>query len=380
MPTEKLTTLFTGIISIILILAVLKIAQVALMPLAIAILLFFVFSPFVDLLERVKIPRILSIIIVILIFSGIFYLLGLFMYTSIKSFIVQLPKYQARMATLIMEVSKTLFERFSLNPGVIRDFDWSRALQSSLLSVSNSIMGVISNLLIITLFLVFMLMEKDRFQSKIRQAFHISMSDRIYLVMRHINDQIGRYLSVKFVISLATGILIYVSLMIIGLDFPILWASFAFFLNFIPNLGSAFIVFIIILMSFLQFYPEPKPIFLVAGSVIAIQVTLGNILDPFLQGRRLNLSPFLILVALLVWGWLWGVVGMFLAVPIMAMIKIVCENVPSLKAVAILMGSGKEIRESRRALRKLIRSTSVQTVGMAKMESSTSARNEILEK
>ena len=327
------------------------------MPLAIAILLFFVFSPLVEMLERLRIPRFFSILLVILIFSGTFYLIGLFMYTSIKSFVVQLPKYQARMTTLIMEISKTLFERFSINPTVVKDINWTKALQGSLLSVSNSLMGIISNLLIITLFLVFLLVEKDRFQNKIRQAFHISMSDRIYLVMRHINEQIGRYLSVKFVISLATGLLIYISLVTLHLDFPVLWASMAIFLNFIPNLGSAFIVFIISLMSFLQFFPEPKPILLVTGSVIAIQITLGNIIDPHLQGRRLNLSPFLILVGLLVWGWLWGIVGMFLAVPIMAIIKIICENVPQLKPVAILMGSGKEIRESRRALRRLIRSS-----------------------
>ena len=95
-------------------------------------------------------------------------------------------------------------------------------------------------------------------------------------------------------------------------------------------------------MSFIQFYPEMEPILAVSLSVIATQVALGNILDPRLQGRRLNLSPFLILVSLLVWGWLWGVVGMFLAVPIMAIIKIVCENIPALRPIAILMGSGQD--------------------------------------
>ena len=257
MTTEKVTTVFTGVITTVLVCAVLKIAQAALMPLAIAILLFFVFSPLVEMLERLRIPRFFSILLVILIFSGTFYLIGLFMFTSIKSFVVQLPKYQARMTTLIMEISKTLFERFSINPTVVKDINWTRALQSSLLSVSNSLMGIVSNLLIITLFLVFLLVEKDRFQNKIRQAFHISMSDRIYLVMRHINEQIGRYLSVKFVISLATGLLIYISLVTLHLDFPVLWASMAIFLNFIPNLGiRLYCLYNKSLCPFYNFFPN----------------------------------------------------------------------------------------------------------------------------
>jgi len=342
MSAEKVTAVCLGILTVIVVGAVLKFAQAAMIPLAIAIILFFVFTPLLAFMEKLRIPRIVSITVVIVIFFGFFYLFGLFIYASIKSFVVQLPKYQARFTSLLMEISRELFERFDLSPRILAEINWGRTLQSSLLSLSGSLMGLVGNLIMITLFLIFLLLEQNRFQVKVRKAFHISMSDRIYLIMKHINDQIGRYLSIKFIISLATGILIYLSLEIIGLDFPIIWGSLAFFLNFIPNIGSAFIVVVIVIMSFIQFYPDPQPILAVSLSVIAIQITLGNILDPRLQGRRLNLSPFLILVSLLVWGWLWGVVGMFLAVPIMAIIKIVCENIPALRPIAILMGSGQE--------------------------------------
>ena len=144
---------------------------------------------------------------VMLLFFGLFYLFGLFMYASAKSFISQLPKYQARFTTLTMEISQELFERFSLRPSLISDINWSRALQNSLLSFSGSLMEFIGNLLVVTFFLIFLLLEKTRFQVKVRQAFHITMSDRIYQVLGHINDQIGRYLSVKFIVSLITGIL-----------------------------------------------------------------------------------------------------------------------------------------------------------------------------
>ncbi|WP_319561568.1 AI-2E family transporter [Marispirochaeta sp.] len=344
MNTEKVMATCLGILTVIVVGAVLKFAQAAMIPLAIAIILFFVFTPLLALMEKFRIHRIIAITVVIVIFFGFFYLFGLFIYASVKSFIIQLPKYQARFTTLLIEVSRELFERFDVSPTVLAEINWGRTLQNSLLSVSGSLMSLLGNLVMITLFLIFLLLEQNRFQIKVRKAFHISMSDRIYFIMKHINEQIGRYLSIKFIISLATGILIYLSLTIVGLDFPIIWGSLAFFLNFIPNIGSSFMVIVIIIMSFLQFYPDMRPILLVSTSVIAIQVTLGNIIDPRLQGRRLNLSPFLILVSLLVWGWLWGIVGMFLAVPIMAIIKIICENIPALRSIAILMGSGQEVR------------------------------------
>ena len=341
MTADKVTALLLGILTVLAVGAFLKIAQSVMIPLAIAILLFFVFSPLIAWLEKIHIPRVLAILLVMLVFFGLFYLFGLFMYASAKSFIAQLPKYQSRLTALVMEISRQLFERFNMSPTLISDINWSRTLQTSLLSFSGSLMEFIGNLLVVTFFLIFLLLEKNRFQVKVRQAFHIAMSDRIYLVTRHINDQIGRYLSVKFVISLITGILVYTSLVIIGLDFPILWGSMAFFLNFIPNIGSAFVVLITITMSFVQFYPLPGPILSVVISMTAIQTLMGNIIDPRLQGRRLNLSPFLILVALLFWGWLWGIVGMFLAVPFMVIIKLIFENIPLLKPIGILMGAGK---------------------------------------
>lgn len=98
---------------------------------------------------------------------------------------------------------------------------------------------------------------------------------------------------------------------------------------------------ITILMGIIQFYPSPGKIFAVALSMIGIQAIIGQFLDPKLQGHRLNLSPFVILFSLALWGWIWGVVGMFLAVPITVIIQIICQNVPGLRFIAVFMGSGK---------------------------------------
>jgi len=93
-------------------------------------------------------------------------------------------------------------------------------------------------------------------------------------------------------------------------------------------------------MGVVQFYPDMGKIAAVSISMIATQVTIGNFIDPRLQGRRLNISPLLILFSLIFWGWIWGVMGMFLSVPITVVLQIACENIPALRPLAILMESG----------------------------------------
>ena len=134
------------------------------------------------------------------------------------------------------------------------------------------------------------------------------------------------------------------------MDFALIWGVLAFLLNFVPNIGSLIVMIVTILMGFIQFYPSAGRVMAVIISMIIIQITMGNIIDPRLQGHRLDLSPFLILVSLIFCGWLWGIVGMFLAVPLMVVIKIICENIPVLKPVFVLMGSGKDrkIRKKRK--------------------------------
>jgi predicted PurR-regulated permease PerM len=195
--------------------------------------------------------------------------------------------------------------------------------------------------LLILIFLIFLLLEKPLFKRKIARAFGESNGRRIGQILEHINQQVGRYINLKFFISLATGFFVWVFLTIIGLDFPLVWGVLAFLLNFIPSIGSFIFVVITIIMGVVQFYPLMGKMIAVAASMIGIQVIIGNILDPRLQGHRLNISPFLILFSLIFWGWIWGAAGMFLAVPIIVIIKIICENIPTLKPIAVLMESGQ---------------------------------------
>ena len=347
MRGERLSTVFLGILVVLALGTIMKIASDVVIPLALAILISFIVSPIIRFLEKIKIPRTIAIVIVIILFFGLFYLVGLIIYASAKSFIGQLPKYQEKFSVIVTTVTAELTKRFPVDMGNLEKINWLGALRSYLLSFSNSLLGFGSKLVIITFFLVFLLSEKHYFKDKISAAFHSDMSSRIGAILSHINEQIARYLSVKFFISLITGILVWLSLSIIGLDFPIIWGTLAFFLNFIPNIGSSFIIFFTIVMSIIQFYPRWSPITAVIITMVLVQLIMGNIIDPRMQGRRLDISPFLILVSLIFWGWLWGIIGMFLSIPLTVIIKIVCENVEFLHPISIIMSSGKVVRVSK---------------------------------
>ncbi|HDQ14256.1 MAG TPA: AI-2E family transporter [Sediminispirochaeta sp.] len=340
MNGNAVTTGLLGVIALILVGAVLKAASSILLPLIIAVFLSFIVVPLVNLLDRTRIPRVMAIGIVLMVLFGIMFLIFLFLQTSVNSFLREYPKYATRYTEISGQIEEMIKARFSINFDFRTDINWQGAIRGYLISLSGSLMQFFSALGLILIFLIFLLLEKPLFKNKLSRAFDEETGRHIGRVAEHINQQVGRYINLKFFISLGTGFVVWVLLTFIGMDFPIVWGVLAFLLNFIPSIGSLFFVVITIIMGVVQFYPLMGKIVAVTISMVATQVLIGNILDPRLQGQRLNISPLVILFSLIFWGWIWGVVGMFLAVPIMVVIKIVCENIPSLKPIAILMESG----------------------------------------
>ena len=158
-------------------------------------------------------------------------------------------------------------------------------------------------------------------------------------VIKKIDSQVQRYLAIKTIVSLITGILVTVVLMIFGVDFAIVFGFLTFILNYIPNIGSFIATAFPVAIAAFQFETF-WPAFWLLIILIAMQMAMGNIVEPRLMGEGLGLSPLVILFFLFFWGWLWGIPGMILAVPLAAIIKIVCSNIPSLQFVAVLMSKG----------------------------------------
>jgi predicted PurR-regulated permease PerM len=335
---ERLCIIFMGILATLAILAVLRLAASVVLPLVTAALVSFVVSPGVSFLhKRLRIPRSIAIALVMLSVMSLMSLIGFFFYSSVQSFAREYPKYSGKLTGIAASVLK----KFNLPHDVLDQFSWVRTLSATLLTVSRQFVDFFSSLILMMLFLVFLLVERAYIRSKVREAFQNHTTKKIFTIYAHIARQIGKYLSVKLFISTATGFFIWLTLLVIGVDFAFLWGVLMFFFNFMPNIGSIIITVFIELFAVLRFYPSLKEPVLALIIMVVVEQVLGNIMEPTMLGGRLDLSPVVIIFSLVIWGWIWGVVGMVLAVPLTVAVKIVMENIPFLRPAAILMGTGR---------------------------------------
>jgi AI-2 transport protein TqsA len=161
-------------------------------------------------------------------------------------------------------------------------------------------------------------------------------------VLTAVSESVRRYIWIKTVVSTLTGVASYAVLRWLGIDFAATWALLIFLLNYIPNIGSIIAVLFPALVALVQF-DTLGPFVILVLSLTAVQLAIGSVLEPMLMGHTLNMSPFAIILSLAFWGTIWGIVGMFLSVPIMVLVMIVCAHIPSWRWVAILLSKDGRI-------------------------------------
>ncbi|MFP4644556.1 MAG: AI-2E family transporter [Spirochaetales bacterium] len=324
--------------------AVLRLTASIFIPLVVAILLSFVLNPVVGYLRRLGLPKGIAVMTVLVLLMGFSGLVGLLFYTSVQSLARQFPVYQARLSQLLND----FIELTNLPANIVEEFNIAGNLSSMIFSISGNIAGFLGSLMMVIVFVLFILLEQPYMHAKLMSALNGPRTERVARIVSGISLQIGRYLSVKLVVSAMTALIVYISFSIIGVDFAFIWAILTFLFNFIPSIGSIAITALSSVFALLQFVPDWNLVFAAFASMAVTQLLIGNVLDPKLQGDSLNLSPVIILFSLLLWGWIWGVIGMFLAVPLTVGIKIVFENVPGMEWIGILMGTGNYRERARR--------------------------------
>jgi predicted PurR-regulated permease PerM len=187
--------------------------------------------------------------------------------------------------------------------------------------------------------MLFILASHGQFRIKIGRAFPPTGSFHLNLIVENIESRVRRYLLTTLLINTAAAVAMTVELYIFGVDLAILWGMLTFLLMFIPSIGSIFAILMPIIMAFFQFDTLATPIIL-SIIVIITQLLIGSYIAPKVMGSSLNLSPLLILISIIFWGWVWGPLGMILAVPITSAITIIFENVLPLQPLALLMSAG----------------------------------------
>jgi len=328
-------------ICVVFSIAALKIASTVILPFTIAVLLAFVMSPLLKAMEKIHCPVYLSILLVVFIIITGMYIFGLVLFSTGRVVVMRIPNYEHRFNEIYNWLARLLdlpnnqelsFWQNLWGQEMIRTF-----VRNFTISSSNIFFKFISSALLVVLFLVFLLLEASFFRDKLMIAFENRIG-RIDRIGNDIMFQIARYLAAKFIISLANGIILAICLSFAKLEFAIVWGVIQFILNFIPTLGSIFVGVIVSLFAILQFWPDPGPVILVISILLGLNI-ITSVLDPKIIGDNMLISPLVVLASVAIWGYIWGFAGMVLAVPMMVIIKIVCENIPIMEPVSILMGS-----------------------------------------
>jgi len=334
------------IICCILIGAVLKLAASVVLPFTIAILLALVMYPLVKLLDKTKCPRFFSILLTVIIMAVFLYTFGMILFSSGKAVVAQYPKYENRIRDVYIWITDFFDIPYNESQSIWENIWGQLGIRSFILNSTRSFSGIsiqfIRSAVLVILFMVFTLLEAGYFKEKLEVAFE-KHSEQINRMGHDLMNQITRYLTAKFLISLVNGIVFAVSFSLVGLEFAIVWGVFQFIMNFIPTLGSIVTGFFVSLFALIQFWPEPGPVIAVVVIVLVVNLVLSNYFDPKIIGDHVGISPLMILVSLAIWGYLWGFAGMILAVPMTVIIKIVCENIPILEPVSILLGSRRSV-------------------------------------
>ena len=331
------TALSLGFLAVIATGAVLKAAQGVVIPLLIAWLLSYLLAPAVTfLVRRLRFPAPLAVAGVVLLLLLASWGAGLVIHQRLLAFAKAFPAYQDKITALYAHYGSEL----NVPTPVLKDLDLTAQIGPLVLRTSRFFIAFITNAVLVMIFLVFMLLAKPFANDKLRAALP-DRADTLIAITNTISRQIGAYLGALFVISLVTGLVVWGVLAWIGVEFAFTWGLLAFVLNFVPTLGSIVASIPPVLMALAQFAPSFWPAVGVAAALFVIQQTLGNFIAPKVYGDRLNLSPVVILLFLVFWGWLWGITGALLAVPLAAAIQIALAHIPALAPLAVLMGSGK---------------------------------------
>lgn len=317
------------------------------LPFFVALIISFIFEPLYRWLCEKRVPATVSVISILLLVVIISNLVSLFVITSINSFQSSLPVYQEKLVKVYMSFanqleSNPLYNSYLKNhvdlEGLVGKINFSGMVQS----LFTGIVGIFSNYILILIYVIFILTEIGSIRVRIQSAFSSERAGTITDTITSVFNDIKKYIVGKTLINLTHAILVVIILWIFGADFAIVWGSLTFFMAFIPNIGAIIATVLPFISALIQFDGIAIPIIILILLVVIGNV-LGNILEPKIFGNTLNLSPLLLILSLIFWGYVWGIVGMFLSVPIMSIIKIVLSKFESTKPIALIMS--QEVRK-----------------------------------
>ncbi|PKL36688.1 AI-2E family transporter [Candidatus Peregrinibacteria bacterium HGW-Peregrinibacteria-1] len=364
----KLLNFTLSAILLFLIFTILVGGKDILMPFVIAIIIWYFVISLVHVFQKLKFPGIKkrkmkywqALTLSVLTCLAVLFCVSWIVNNSINQVIAQAPKYEEKLKEVVVRVENFMDFEFlqgesedeiavdetviitgqqvssiDKSPSLIERIDFVEFFTKFAQALGN----IARNMGVILIYVLFLLIESRTFGKKLKNMVpDQGKYDATQGVLSRIVEDVNEYLKIKSLVSLATAILSYIALKIIGVDFAEFWAFLIFLLNFIPIIGSFIAVLFPVLLSLIQF-PTIYPFVAVVIILFTIQIIMSQIIEPRLTGDSLNLSPLVILLSLAFWGSVWGVVGAILCVPIMVIINIVLAKFEKTRWLAVLMSA-----------------------------------------
>lgn len=312
------------------------------MPLALATVIAAITMPAVRWLERHKVPHTVAIVLGLLLDLAILGATVSLLVGSLSSFYDAMPRYETRLSQMIQENLAWLNSHgLHLSNDARAKLMETSGVVSLIGSLLSAVMNALGSSFLVSLLVVFMLLEASRWRLKLRYAMGNPEADlrRIAAAAR----ELQKYLLVKSALNTLTGVLCGGWVAVMGVDFPILWAFVAFVLNYIPTVGSIIAGVPPVLLAWVQLGPGPALVVLLGYGVI--NAILGSTVEPRLMGKALGLSPLVVLVSMVFWWWMWGPIGALLSAPLTMAVKVAFSRTSDMRWLSIVLGSAKWVEE-----------------------------------
>ena len=326
--------------AVIVVIYGMQMAKVLLVPFLIAAFLALITVRPMLWLQSRRVPSFLAAFMIVSAIMLLLAVVGAVVGSSIAEFTAKLPEYQAQLDVIVDGVFEFVTQHLNgdesmENVGDMIDPGWAMGLVASIL---NSLKDVLTNAFLIIFTMIFMLLEVSSVGTKVEAAFGRSAESmegpRAFL------QNLGRYLGIKTIVSIATGLCAFAVTWTIGLDFPLLWGMLAFLLNYVPTIGSIIAAVPAVLLALVQLGPGAAGA--TAIGFAGINVAFGNLIEPRLMGYGVGISPLVVFIGLVFWGFVFGPVGMLLSVPLTMTLKLALESDERTRWVAILIGSERD--------------------------------------
>ncbi len=314
-----------------------------LLPLVLAVLVAALFQPLIMALKKIRIPNFMILPLVMLISLGALFLIYIVISGTATDIADQYDylsqKVMKKSNSLVWWVNHTFGSRYSLN-GLIRlagkniDAKWVSNAAGNVLASLSSFAG---SFVMFALYYIVLLSGMANYKTFIRYVGGDN-SDNLLASYEKVQSSINSYMLIKTGVNLLNGLMFYLICVLFDVKFAVFWGFLTFLLSYIPTIGSVVSTVPPVLMCILQ-SDTPGPVLFLAASLVVSHFVIGNVIEPIIMGNHLKINTVTVIFGLVFWGYIWGIAGMILSVPLLVLIKIIFEQVPSLAIVARIMGS-----------------------------------------